>query len=63
MLSDQISPEKLSDLMNSKVTVVAIGPITAGALVEMGVKVDVMPERHLFKEASAALARAKSELF
>ena len=57
MLSDQISSEKLSDLMNSKVPVVAIGPVTAGALVEMGVKVDVMPDKHLFEEAVAALAR------
>jgi len=56
MLNDQISPEKLRDLMNRKVTVVAIGPVTAGALVEMGVKVDVMPDRHLFEEAVAALA-------
>jgi uroporphyrinogen-III synthase len=57
MLEDQISQEKLRDLMNSKVTVVAIGPVTAGALAEMGVKVDVMPDRHLFEEALAALAR------
>ena len=57
MLSEQISSEKLSDLMNSKVPVVAIGPVTAGALVEMGVKVDVMPDKHLFEEAVAALAR------
>ena len=57
MLSDQISPEKLRDLMNSKLTVVAIGPVTAGALVEMGVKVDVMPDKHLVEEALAALAR------
>jgi uroporphyrinogen-III synthase len=57
MLSDQISPEKLRDLMNSELTVVAIGPVTAGALVEMGVKIDVMPDRHLFEEALAALAR------
>jgi len=57
MLSNHASPEKLRDLMNSKVTVVAIGPVTAGALVEKGVKVDVMPERHLFEEALAALAR------
>jgi uroporphyrinogen III methyltransferase/synthase len=57
MLSDQISPEKLRDLMNSKLTVVAIGPVTAGALVEMGVKVDVMPDKHLFEEALDALAR------
>jgi uroporphyrinogen-III synthase len=57
MLSDWISSEKLRDLMNKKVTVVAIGPVTADALVEMGVKVDVMPDRHLFEEAVAALAR------
>jgi uroporphyrinogen-III synthase len=57
MLSDWVSSEKLRDLMNKKVTIVAIGPVTAGALVEMGVKVDVMPDRHLFDEAVAALAR------
>jgi uroporphyrinogen-III synthase len=57
MPSDQISTEKLRDLMNRKVTVVAIGPVTADALVERGVKVDVMPDRHLFEEALAALAR------
>jgi uroporphyrinogen-III synthase len=56
MLSAKISPEKLSGLLNSKVTVVAIGPVTAGALAEMGVKVDVMPDRHLFEEALATLA-------
>ena len=57
MLKDQVSQEKLSDLMNSKVTVVAIGPVTAGALAELDVKVDVMPDNHLFEEALAALAR------
>ena len=56
MLEDQISQEKLRDLMN-KVTVVAIGPVTAGALAEMGVKVDVMPDKYLFEEALDALAR------
>jgi len=56
MLEDQISREKMRDLMNSKVTVVAIGPVTAGALAEMGVKVDVIPDKHLFEEALAALA-------
>lgn len=57
MLEDQISHEKLQDLMNSKVTVVAIGPVTAAALDEMGVEVDVMPNKFLFEEAVAALAR------
>ena len=56
MLEDQISQEKLRDFMNSKVTVVAIGPVTAGSLAEMEVEVDVMPDKHLFKEALAALA-------
>jgi uroporphyrinogen-III synthase len=57
MLSDRVSPEKLRDLLNGRVVVVAIGPVTAKALAEMGVKVDVMPDRHLFEEALAALAR------
>jgi uroporphyrinogen-III synthase len=57
MLNNQISPKKLGGLMNSKLTVVAIGPVTADTLVEMGVRVDVMPDRHLFEEAIAALAR------
>jgi len=57
MLSSHVSPEKLRDLLNSKVTVVAIGPVTASALIEMCVEVDVMPDKHLFEEALAALAR------
>jgi len=57
MLNEQVSLEKLRDLMNSKLTIVAIGPVTAEALVEMGVKVDVMPDKHLFEEALIALTR------
>ena len=34
----------------------AIGPTTAEALKEMGVKVDVVPEDYLFENALAALA-------
>ena len=56
MLSGRVSREKLRDLLNGRVVVVAIGPVTAGALAELGVKVDVMPDRHLFEEALAALA-------
>ena len=56
MLENQISQEKLSDLLNSKVTVVAIGPVTADALADMGVEADVMPDKHLFEEALVALA-------
>jgi uroporphyrinogen-III synthase len=57
MLIAQISPEKMRDLLNVKVTVVAIGPVTSRALSEMGVKVDVMPYEHVFEEALAAIAR------
>lgn len=57
MLSDWISPEKLGGLLSGKVAVVAIGPVTASALAEMGVKVDVMPDKHVFEEALAALVR------
>jgi uroporphyrinogen-III synthase len=56
MLGNRISSDRLRDLLNSRVTVVAIGPVTAGALAELGVKVDVMPDRHLFEEALDALA-------
>ena len=34
----------------------AIGPTTAEALKELGIKVDVMPEDYLFKKALSALA-------
>ena len=57
MLSAQISPEKMRDLLNVKVTVVAIGPVTSRALGELGVKVDVMPYEQVFEEALAAIAR------
>jgi uroporphyrinogen-III synthase len=57
MFKEQISMEKLRDVMNSKLTVVAIGPVTADTLHEMGLKVDVMPDKHVFEEALTALAR------
>jgi uroporphyrinogen-III synthase len=56
MLSEYIAIQRLRDLLNKRITVVAIGPVTAGTLSKMGVKVDVMPETHLFKEALGALA-------
>ncbi len=49
--------ETLRASINGKVTTVAIGPTTAEALMEMGVKVDVVPRDYLFEEALAALAR------
>jgi uroporphyrinogen-III synthase len=56
MLSGQVPAKKLRDLLNKRVTVVAIGPVTAETLDKMGVKVDVMPETHLFEDALGALA-------
>jgi uroporphyrinogen-III synthase len=55
-LMGQISMEKLRDLLNSRLTIVAIGPTTAKTLREMGVKVDIVPENYLLEEALIALA-------
>ncbi len=57
MLSEKATTETLRSMINSKVTTVAIGPTTAEALREMGVKVDVMPEDYLFEKALEALAK------
>ena len=51
MLEELISKEKLLDIMNSKFTIVAIGPVTAETLFIMGLRVDVMPKTYLFEEA------------
>jgi uroporphyrinogen-III synthase len=57
MLEEKAPMEKLRVLVNSKVTTVAIGPTTAEALKELGVKVDVMPQDYLFEKALSALAQ------
>jgi uroporphyrinogen-III synthase len=57
MLTENAPMETLRALINSKVTTVAIGPTTAEALREMGIKVDAMPQDYLFEEALTALAR------
>ena len=57
MLKDIVSEKKLRDLIEKKLTVVAIGPTTAKTLAEAGLKINVMPEKHLFDEALNALAR------
>jgi uroporphyrinogen-III synthase len=57
MLMEKAGMDKLRDLVNGKVTVVAIGPTTAQALKEMGIKVDVIPEDYLFENALSALAQ------
>ncbi len=57
MLRELISEEKLRDIMNSKLTIAAIGPVTAESLSEMGLRVDVMPDKYLFEESLIELAR------
>ena len=56
MLQEKDSMVTLRGIVNNKVTTVAIGPTTAEALKELGIKVDVMPEDYLFKKALSALA-------
>jgi uroporphyrinogen-III synthase len=56
MLTEKLPMEKLRAIFAEKVTVVAIGPTTAEALLAMGVKVDVMPKDYLFENALVALA-------
>lgn len=56
MLAGQVSAEALREMLR-RLTIVAIGPTTAETLAEMGLRVDVMPEAHLFEEALNALAR------
>ena len=56
MLNKQISSKELSELMNSNLTIVAIGPVTAKTLKEKGVRVDVVPDEYLFESALDALA-------
>jgi uroporphyrinogen-III synthase len=56
MLQNLISEEKLRHIMNAKLTVVAIGPVTAETLSEMGSRVDVIPDRYTFEEALIKLA-------
>ncbi len=57
MLKDVVSEKKLKDLIEKKLAVVAIGPTTAKTLAEAGLKIDVMPEKHVFDEALNALSR------
>jgi uroporphyrinogen-III synthase len=57
MLSGKTPAERVRSLLNGKITTVAIGPTTADALKEMGIKIDVMPEDYLFENALEALAK------
>lgn len=56
MITEKVSIEKIREILAKKVTVVAIGPTTAEALVELGVKVDVVPKDYMFENALDALA-------
>jgi uroporphyrinogen-III synthase len=55
MLTEVVSKEKLPNLMNTKTVVVAIGPTTARTITETGIKVVVMPNKHVLEEALDAL--------
>lgn len=56
MLGELVSKKQLRELLNSKLTIVAIGHVTAETLFELGLKVDVVPETYLFEEALKLLA-------
>jgi uroporphyrinogen-III synthase len=56
-LEGQISMEKLWKVYEQRITVMARSPATANTLLEMGLKVDVMPRIHVFEEALTTLAR------
>ncbi|MEM2912178.1 MAG: uroporphyrinogen-III synthase [Candidatus Bathyarchaeia archaeon] len=56
IFAKKIPTEKLRKMLNAKLTIVAIGPATAKTLKEMGLRVDIIPNRYTFKEALKALA-------
>lgn len=57
MLANQVSAENLRTLINQKLAVVAIGPVTTEAVTKLGVEVDVMPDTYMFEDALIALAK------
>jgi len=57
MLTEKASAEEIRSLLNTRTTTVAIGPTTADALREMGIKIDVMPADYLFENALEALGK------
>lgn len=56
MLTEKTPLEKIKEILDRKVAIVAIGPTTAEALTELGVKVDVVPKDYMFENALEALA-------
>lgn len=55
LIGSILSKRKLKNLIQDKVAIVAIGPTTAKTLAELGVKVDVVPRKHILDEAIKAL--------
>ncbi|MEM1589402.1 MAG: uroporphyrinogen-III synthase [Thermoproteota archaeon] len=53
----QMSLDELKKLMREKLTIVAIGPVTARSLEEEGTPADVIPDKYTFQAALEALAR------
>jgi uroporphyrinogen-III synthase len=56
MVNAGASVQNVVELLNRGAVVVAIGPVTAKTLLELGIKVDVVPDKHLFEDALVALA-------
>ncbi len=57
MISSQISMNRIMRLMKNRTDVVAIGPVTARTLEEIGIKPKIVPRRFLAAEAVHALVR------
>lgn len=57
MFSSQVPLSELKKLMREKVTIVAIGPVTAKSLEEEGIPANVIPSEYTFQAALEALAR------
>jgi uroporphyrinogen-III synthase len=55
-----IGPEQAADLLNTTV-VAAIGPVTAAAAAQMGIKVQIVPEQYTVDGLVAAMARYFSQ--
>ncbi len=55
ILKQNLSKEELKNLIQEGTTIVVIGPTTAKSITEVGVKVDVMPDKHTLDEALNAL--------
>jgi len=57
MLSEKAPITTLRQTIAQQVTIIAIGPTTAQALRELGIKVDVIPDDYLFDKALDALGK------